>query len=69
MYSCALGVMLIACLPYAILMTFTARYEEKRFNSIVGYMEQLIYAFHKSGKIRDSLVDVLEFLSTYYIVI
>lgn len=59
-YLIALGVMLIACLPYAILMTFTARYEEKRFNSIVGYMEQLIYAFHKSGKIRDSLVDVLE---------
>jgi len=59
-YLVMLAVILVACMPYALVMSFAARFQERRFTNIVGYMEQMIYAFHKTGKIRNSLVDVDE---------
>lgn len=46
------------CLPSLIVTKFKADYEKNRFNDTVDYMEQLIYSFHKSNKIREALVDV-----------
>lgn len=58
-YYCAfLIIFFLMCLPFMIILTFRASYEKIRFNDTVEYMEQLIYSFHKSGKIRESLVDV-----------
>lgn len=48
----------ILCLPSLVIMRFKHSYQMTRFNEVTDYMEQLIYAFHKNGKIRDSLVDV-----------
>lgn len=59
-YLIILGIIMVACAPYAVLMMFTSRYQAQRFTEIVGYMEQLIYAFHKTGKIRNSLIDIYE---------
>ena len=59
-YLVVLAILMIACAPYAVLMIFTSRYQAQRFAEIVGYMEQLIYAFHKTGKIRNSLLDIYE---------
>lgn len=59
-YLIVLAILMIACAPYAVLMMFTSRYQAQRFSEIVGYMEQLIYAFHKTGKIRNSLLDIYE---------
>lgn len=51
-------IVLLLCLPHIILLIFKGGYEKYRFKDVVEYMEQLIYAFHKSGKINDALVDV-----------
>lgn len=48
----------IMCLPYIIILRVRSDYEKARFNDIIEYMEQLIYSFHKSGKINESLTDV-----------
>lgn len=55
-----LGIIMVSCMPYVVVMTFVSRYQERRFTNIVGYMEQMIYAFHKTEKIRSSLIDVDE---------
>lgn len=59
-YVAVLLVSFFLCIPSMIIMKFRHDYEVRRFNDIVNYMEQLIYAFHKSGKIYSSLVDVYE---------
>lgn len=53
-------VFFIMCLPSLVITKFKHDFEKRRFNDIVSYMEQLIYAFHKSGKIRSALQDVYE---------
>lgn len=51
-------IVLLMCTPHIILLVFKGGYEKYRFKDVVEYMEQLIYAFHKSGKINDALLDV-----------
>lgn len=55
-----LFICLFMCLPNVILAKYRHLREVDRFNEVVGYMEKLIYAFHKNGKIRESLIDVLQ---------
>lgn len=59
-YQILLFVLLFMCIPNIVLSRYRQLREIDRFNEVVGYMEQMIYAFHKSGKIRESLVDVYE---------
>lgn len=51
-------ILMLMCTPHIILLVFRGGYEKYRFKDVVEYMEQLIYAFHKSGKINDALLDV-----------
>jgi hypothetical protein len=53
----------ICCIPSLILAKFKSNYQKVRFNDIVDYIEQLIYAFHKNGKIRASLDDARQVTS------
>lgn len=48
----------LVCFPFLMVFKFKADFEKRRFQDIIKYMEQLIYAFNKSNKIRESLVDV-----------
>lgn len=57
-YILILGLFFILMLPSMIITKFKVDYESVRFTSAVDYMEQLIYSFHKSNKIREALVDV-----------
>lgn len=57
-YMLVCAIVLLMSTPHIILLVFRSGYEKYRFKDIVEYMEQLIYAFHKSGKINDSLLDV-----------
>jgi hypothetical protein len=57
-YCVVLALFFICSLPMMIITHFKADFEKMRFNEAVNYMEQLIYAFHKSNKIREALVDV-----------
>lgn len=57
-FMLALGAFFIMMLPSMIVTKFKADYEKVRFTDAVDYMEQLIYSFHKSNKIREALVDV-----------
>jgi len=59
-YQILLFVVLFMCIPNIVLSRYRQLREIDRFNEVVGYMEQMIYAFHKSGKIRESLIDVYE---------
>ena len=59
-YQILLFLLLFMCIPNIVLSRYKQLREVDRFNEVVGYMEQMIYAFHKSGKIRESLVDVFE---------
>lgn len=57
-YMLICAIILLICTPHIILLIFRGGYERYRFKDVVEYMEQLIYAFHKSGKINDALLDV-----------
>lgn len=62
-YILILIMFFIGCIPSLILAKLKANYQKIRFNDLVLYIEQLIYAFHKSGKIRTSLEDTLQVTS------
>ena len=57
-YCGVLALVFICALPSMLIANLKSDFEKIRFNDIVNYMEQLIYAFHKSNKIREALVDV-----------
>lgn len=59
-YILILLLLFLICVPGMLIAKFRHDFQMKRFNDIVSYMEQMIYAFHKNGKIRSSLVDVHE---------
>lgn len=59
-YILVLLLLFLLCVPVMVISKFRHDFQMKRFNDIVSYMEQMIYAFHKNGKIRSSLVDVHE---------
>lgn len=53
----------IVLLPVFILDTYKRMYEQKRFSDVVTYMEQLLYSFQKSGKIKIALLECAEIFS------
>lgn len=55
-----LGVSLafILCIPTLLINKVSFDYQQKRFTDITNYMERLIYAYQKSGKIYTALKDV-----------
>lgn len=57
-YCTVLFTFLFLCMPSMIIAKFKSDYERNRFNDTVDYMEQVIYSFHKSSKIRNTLADV-----------
>ena len=57
-FCAALILFFFLCMPSIIISRFKSDYERNRFNDVVNYMEHMIYAFHKSNKIREALVDV-----------
>lgn len=57
-YIMILVLVFILFYPMILIYKHKADYEKYRFTQVVEYMEQLIYAFNKSGKIRDALIDV-----------
>lgn len=50
----------IVLLPVFILDTYKRMYEQKRFADVVTYIEQLMYSFQKSGKIKIALLECSE---------
>ena len=57
-YCGILALVFLCALPSMLIANLKSDFEKIRFNDIVNYMEHLIYAFHKSNKIREALVDV-----------
>lgn len=45
--------------PVLVLDMYKKMYEQKRFGDACAYMEQLLYAFQKTGKIVSALKEVL----------
>lgn len=50
----------IVLLPVFILDTYKRMYEQKRFADVVTYIEQLMYSFQKSEKIKIALLECAE---------
>ena len=59
-YCAVLAFIFFLCMPSMVITRFKIDFERRRFNETVEYMEQLIYSFHKSGKIRTALLDVFD---------
>lgn len=53
----------ILLLPVLVLDTYKRMYEQKRFADVVTYIEQLMYSFQKSGKIKMALLECREIFS------
>lgn len=58
-YIISVAVISALFLPSVFLMTFRNMYEEKKFEDITAYMEQLLYSFKRQPKILDALQDTL----------
>lgn len=54
----------IIALPLLILISYKRMYEQKRFSDAITYMEQMLYAFQKSGKIGTALTETRELFDT-----
>lgn len=52
-------------IPSLLVFRYKASYEEFRFTCVSEYMEQLIYSFNKTNKIRASLADVYSVSNGY----
>ena len=50
----------LAMLPILVLDMYRKMYEQKRFADAAEYMEQMLYAFQKSGKILSALKETRE---------
>lgn len=62
-YICALILIALMMLPSMIQAQFKYIYEQKRFNELVVYMEQMAYSFKKNPKILLALQDTAEVTS------
>ena len=47
-------------IPVFILDTYKKMYEQKRFADVAAYMEQMLYAFQKTGKVLSALKETRE---------
>lgn len=59
-YCLFIVLVFIMTVPIMLVYRFKSNYEKNRFNDIVDYMQRLIYAYQKSGKIYTALLDVRE---------
>lgn len=50
----------VIMLPVFVLNMYKKMYEQKRFSDVVTYMEQMLYAYQKSGKVIRALKEVRE---------
>ncbi len=53
-------VCVIIVLPMLTVLSYKRMYEQKRFSDLVTYMEQMLYSFQKSGKIKLALMETRE---------
>ena len=56
-YILAIIAMVTVLYPSVILMIFRNMYEEKKFEDVTAYMEQILYSFKRRGKILIALED------------
>ncbi len=58
-YLLVLCIWVILLLPFFLRNLYKNRYEQQRFSDVNIYMEQFLYSFQKSGKILETLEDVM----------
>lgn len=58
LYSLIVVLFFILCIPKLLIYHFKFDFEKQKFTDIVNYMERLIYAYQKSGKLYTALEDV-----------
>ena len=58
MYSLIVVLFFVLCIPKLIIYRYKFHFEKQKFTDIVNYMERLIYAYQKSGKLYTALEDV-----------
>ena len=59
-YEVVLGIICLLFLPLFLKNYAKSKYVQQRFSDLNIYIEQFLYSFEKSGKILDTLRDVLE---------
>lgn len=57
-YSLIVVLFFVLCIPKLIIYRYKFNFEKQKFTDIVNYMERLIYAYQKSGKLYTALEDV-----------
>ena len=57
-YSLIVVLFFVLCIPKLIIYRYKFHFEKQKFTDIVNYMERLIYAYQKSGKLYTALEDV-----------
>lgn len=57
-YSLIVVLFFVLCIPKLIIYRYKFNFEKQKFTDIVNYMERLIYAYQKSGKLYTALDDV-----------
>ena len=57
-YSLIVVLFFVLCIPKLIIYHYKFNFEKQKFTDIVNYMERLIYAYQKSGKLYTALEDV-----------
>lgn len=62
-FSLVVVLVFILTTPFIFIYRYKFNYERNRFNELVDYMQRLIYAYQKSGKIYTALLDVKEVAS------
>ncbi|HIT61692.1 MAG TPA: hypothetical protein IAC33_10810 [Candidatus Fimousia stercorigallinarum] len=55
---CILSGMVVLLIPVLLIVQFRYLYEQQRFQSVVNYMEQMMYSFQKHSKIVSALEEV-----------
>lgn len=58
-YILAVSIFSLFLSPFIILNTYKNMYQQKRFQDVTNYLEQLLYSFRKGPKILSSLQDTL----------
>lgn len=58
-YIAVIAVAMTMLMPGIFLMTYGNMYEERKFEDITAYMEQLLYSFKRRAKILNALEDTL----------
>ena len=64
-WQCILIISMVAAcfIPGIFMMLYRNMYEEKKFEDITAYMEQVLYSFKRRAKILTSLEDALSLFS------